>query len=102
MSYKVFWTSEAEATFNQNILYLEYQWTEAVIENFIQKTEEAINTISANPLLYPLVNKKKGIHKCLVVKQVSLYYKVVENRIYLITFWNNFQGPEKLKNLPLL
>ncbi|MDB5282280.1 MAG: hypothetical protein JWO06_1355 [Bacteroidota bacterium] len=69
MIYKVFWTPEAEATLNQNILYLEYEWTDSVIEDFINKTEEAINTVKANPLLYPLINKKKGIHKCLVVKQ---------------------------------
>ena len=97
MSYKVFWTTEAEETFNQNISYLENEWTEAVIENFISKTEESINTLKVNPLLYPLVNKKKSIHKCLVVKQVSLYYQVVAMRIYLITFWNNYRDPKKLK-----
>jgi plasmid stabilization system protein ParE len=96
MTYKVFWTPEAEDTFNQNILYLQYKWNEAVIENFIAKTEEAIDTIRANPLLFPLINKKKRVHKCLVVRQVSLYYRVVENRIYLITFWNNYQDPDKL------
>lgn len=36
MSYKLFWTEEAEQTFNQNILYFEYEWTESVIENFIK------------------------------------------------------------------
>ncbi len=97
MSYKVLWTSEAEQTFNQNILYLEYEWTEVVIENFINKAEESISTIKANPLLFPVVSKKKGIHKCLVVKQVSLYYKVVGKNIYLLTFWNNYQNPDRLK-----
>jgi hypothetical protein len=77
MIYKVFWTVEAEETFIQNILYLEYNWTDSIIENFISKTEEAINSIRINPLLYPFVNKKKGIHKCLIVKQVSLYYEVI-------------------------
>jgi hypothetical protein len=97
MSYKVFWTTEAEETFNQNILYLEYEWTEVVIENFINRTEEAISSIRANPLLYPVINKNKNIHKCLVVKQVSLYYRVIASEIYLITFWNNYQNPAKLK-----
>jgi len=97
MNYKVFWTKEAEDTFNQNILFLGYQWGETVIENFINKTDSAIKTIKENPLLFPVINKKKAIHKCLVVKQVSLYYVVKENRIDLITFWNNYQNPQKLK-----
>jgi hypothetical protein len=97
MSYKVFWTGEAEQTFNDNIAYLELKWTETVIANFINKTEEAISVIKANPQLFPRINKKKNIHKCLVVKQISLYYKVLDNRIYLLTFWNNYQNPKKLK-----
>ncbi len=97
MNYKVYWTTEAEETFNKNITYLEQEWTETVIEGFINKTEEIINTIQANPLLYPVVNKRKGIHKCLIVKQVSLYYRITENRLELLTFWNNYQNPMKLK-----
>jgi hypothetical protein len=97
MNYKVFWSQEAEETFKQNILYLEYEWTEAVIENFINRTEDSINTIRANPLLFPKINKKKNIHKCLVVKQVSLYYVIEGNSINLLTFWNNYQNPKKLK-----
>ena len=94
---KGFWTKEAEDTFNQNIAYLEEEWSKAVIENFIDKTEEAIAVIEKHPLVFPTVNKKKGIHKCLVVKQVSLYYRVLENRIDLLTFWNNYQNPKRLK-----
>ena len=97
MNYNVYWTTEAEETFNKNITYLEQEWTETVIEGFINKTEEIINTIQANPLLYPVVNKRKGIHKCLIVKQVSLYYRITENRLELLTFWNNYQNPMKLK-----
>ena len=97
MSWKVFWTTEAEDTFTDNVFYLEREWNQTVIENFIRKTEEIIATISLNPKVFPLVNKRKTIHKSLVVKQISLYYRVVENRIELITFWNNYQNPKKLK-----
>ena len=94
---KVFWTTEAEETFNQNISYLEEEWNAAVIENFIYKTEEAINAIAQHPFIFPSINKRKQIHKCLVVKQVSVYYQILENRIDLLTFWNNYQNPKKLK-----
>ena len=97
MSYKVFWTPEAEEKFNENISYLESEWTESVIDNFINKTEDALKIICSNPRAFPAINKKKGVHKCLLVKQVSLYYRIVEQRVELITFWNNYQDPNKLQ-----
>ena len=97
MSLKVFWTKEAEVSFNKNIDYLNDEWSEAVIEQFVFKTEDAIATIEKHPTLYPSINKKKRIHKCLIVKQISLYYVILDDRIDLLTFWNNFQNPKKLK-----
>lgn len=97
MSLKVFWTEEAEETFIQNITYLEENWNRAVIENFVQKTEAAILLISKHPSLYPVISKKRRIHKCIIVKQVSLYYKLLDTQIELLAFWNNYQNPKKLK-----
>ena len=97
MKLKVFWTSEAETSFNKNIDYLEDEWNAAVVEQFILKTEHSIATIENHPVLYPIINKKKRIHKCLIVKQISLYYAIFDDRIDLLTFWNNFQSPKKLK-----
>ncbi len=94
---KVIWTEKAEETFHQNIAYLEEKWTQSVIDDFIEKTDESILAISNHPLVFPVVRKKKRVHKCLVVKQISLFYRVVGDEIYLVTFWNNFQNPKKLK-----
>ncbi len=94
---KVLWSEEAKETFNQNILYLEKEWSQSVIDNFLDKTDEAISTISKHPLLFPVVSKENRVHKCLVVTQISLYYRIVKNEIHLITFWNNYQNPKKLK-----
>ena len=94
---QVIWTPEAVTTFNQNIAYLQQEWNDKVIERFIDKTDKLITLISEQPLLFPSAHKKKSIRKCLVVKQVSLYYRVQKDTIYLITFWNNYQHPRKLK-----
>ena len=94
---RVLWSEEAKATFNQNILYLEKEWNQSVIDNFLDKTDTSISAISKHPLLFPIVGKGNKIHKCLVVTQVSLYYKIVGDEIHLLTFWNNYKDPEKLK-----
>ena len=94
---KVIWLDEALDTFEQNIFFLSEEWSDSVIEKFISKTEQAIDLISKNPQAFPFSNKKKRIHKCVVVKQITLYYTVAGNEIHLLSFWNNYQNPKRLK-----
>jgi len=93
----VIWTVEAEETFNQNINYLLKEWNGAVVIRFIDDTAKAILSIEKNPALYPFISKKKKIRRCPVVKQVSFVYRADDSNIELITFWNNYQNPKKLK-----
>jgi hypothetical protein len=93
----VVWTTDAENSFEQNIAYLQEEWDDFVIMTFIEKTEEAIAYIAHNPALYPLYDKKKKIRRCVLVKQISLYYRITKTNIELLLFWNNYQDPKKLK-----
>lgn len=93
---KVLWSKEAISTFEQNIQYLESDWNEKVIQNFFDKTNDVLKRISRNPNTFPLFNKSKNIHRCLVVKQVALFYRIEGSEVNLLSFWNNYQNPEKL------
>jgi hypothetical protein len=94
---RIFWTQAADESFAENISYLRSEWNETVITDFLEKTDAALISIEKNPLLFPAVNNRKVFRKCLISKQVSLYYKIKKDRIDLITFWNNYQDPKKLK-----
>ncbi len=99
MAYKIIWSAEADKTFEANIKYLEDNWSENEIINFVNKSFEIIDVISKTPLLFKQSKTSKRIRKALVVKQISLYYRVNNSKttIELITFWNNYQNPKKLK-----
>ena len=95
---KVIWTPEASETFNSNVDYLLIEWGDQVTSDFLNRVDEVVGSIKSNPKIYPLVNKNEQIHRCVVVKQITLYYRVISSeRIDLLTFWNNFQNPESLK-----
>ena len=95
MSYSVAWSPSARVTYFQILDYLDEKWTVKEIEAFINRTEEVINYISDNPLLYPY-SKESDTHKCVVIKQVSLFYRVRSNTIELLVFWDNRQDPDEL------
>jgi Plasmid stabilization system protein len=95
---KVFWTQEAKDTFNSNIDYLLLEWGEVVTSHFLDRVDQVILRITKSPNLYPIVIRGERIHRCVVVKQISLYYRIVsDEQIDLLTFWNNYQNPERLK-----
>jgi plasmid stabilization system protein ParE len=98
MSRALRWTSESRRTFNQNLKYLAEEWDNQVINNFLDRVEEVLEKIKSNPELYALHRPMDKVYKCVVHKRIILYYKIVDDgRIDLLTFWNTYQDPDKLK-----
>ncbi|HEY9195142.1 MAG TPA: hypothetical protein VIM77_02715 [Mucilaginibacter sp.] len=96
MTYQaVIWSPVAEITYYQVLEYLDENWTIKEIEAFIKRTDEVISHIRNNPMLYPY-SKVSDTYKCVVVKQVSLFYRVRLNAIELLMFWDNRLDPAKL------
>jgi len=92
----VVWTKKAEITHQENLNYLEKDWPNTALLKYLDQLDSVIYKISVNPNLFPLYNKKKHIHKCVINKKISVYYKFKNNTIILLVFWNNLQEP-KLK-----
>lgn len=97
MALKIFWTKRAEKTFDKVVAYLEKEWTENEVQNFIRKTNLITEYISERPKMFP-ASKKLNIHKAVITKQNSLLYKIIGNKkIDLLFFWDNRQDPKNLK-----
>ena len=97
MNYPVIWLPEAEVTFKQNLDYLDDEWTSQVKVDFLIRVEKAIRLVSANPNLYPVYRKRDQIRKCVIHPRIALYFKLKKEKIYLITFWNSYRDPRKLR-----
>jgi plasmid stabilization system protein ParE len=84
---KIIWTPEAKETFNANIEFLLIEWGDRVTADFLDRVDEVVSRIKSNPRLYPLVKREDQVHRCVVVKQISLYYRIVsDQQIDLIKF----------------
>lgn len=95
MSYSVTWSPTARISYNHILEYLDEKWTIKEIEAFINRTEEVVSFICNNPLLYPY-SRESDTHRCVLLKQVSLFYRIKTNYIELLVFWDNRQDPAKL------
>ena len=57
-----------------------------------------LSLVVIDPEMFEASCKKKNVRKGLITKHNTLYYriKIRKQEIELITFWDNWQNPEKL------
>jgi plasmid stabilization system protein ParE len=98
VSFSLRWTPEATKTLQQNADYLFKEWGDQVANDFLDRVEDLLDLIKQNPHIYPLHSSSKTVHKCIVNKRIILFFEIKsDNFINLLTFWNTYQDPEKLK-----
>lgn len=101
MSYKIIASPLANASYLSNIEYLENCWTEKEIIEFIKKTTDVIAILKEAPKTFKTWHLDSKIHKIKIVKQITLYYEIESNIVYLLLFFNTYQDPNTLRKLLL-
>jgi len=96
MAKKVIWSSRAIASFDKIIDYLEKEWTEKDVRNFIFKTQKTITQIESDTILFR-TSGKRNIHEVLVSKHNLLLYRIRKNHIDLLVFYDTRRHPKKKK-----
>ena len=94
--YKIHWTTHALDELNQTIRYLEENFSDKEIQKLAQKIEHIAKLISQNPGLFPK-SDKKNVHKVVILKFNTLYYRVKSDCIEILSFFSNRQSPGKRK-----
>jgi len=85
---------------NEEIELLEY-----VFQKFGQKKakeiylsiENTLDLISKSPEMYRKSNGREGLRKCTFSKQTSIYYRIKEDHIEVVSFRPNRKDPKKFK-----
>ena len=95
--YKILWTDFALSELEKTIEYLEENWTERELRNLAIEIEETLNLLSHNPNLFQKSDIKKEIRRVVVAKHNTLYYRINNNSIEIISFFSNRQNPKKRK-----
>lgn len=71
--------------------YLENEWSPDVRSRFQQRFYRFVNTIKLMPNAFPASGTFPGCRKCVVSKQTSIYYRIIEEEsvIQIVTVWDN-------------
>lgn len=90
-------SKQAEKKLSNLLEYLEKEWAAKVKSDFIMKLDACFEIIKNNPEGFARTDLVKGLHKCSVTKQNTIYYTFDESSIFVVTVFDTRQNPKKLK-----
>ena len=96
MTFKIRWSPRAVTDIKSHLDYVEKNWGISTLRELLKRINEVLNTIANNPKLYQSFKKRGNIYRCVVTSQIVLYYRINNDVIELITFWDTRQNPENL------
>lgn len=95
---KVRISKTAESKLEKLFEYLIENWSQKVKSNFVKKLDKTIKIIKIHPDSFPESHKHKGLRKCVVTKQTTLFYRFNSKEIIIVTVFDSRQNPKKLKS----
>jgi plasmid stabilization system protein ParE len=75
--------------------YLLNEWGERTAKKFSERLNSILSYILEKPEMYPSTSKRNNIRRCVISKQTSLYYRITQNKIELVTLFDTRQNPAK-------
>jgi plasmid stabilization system protein ParE len=93
---QVIFSKRAKVRLENLLDYLKKNWSEKSKNDFIIKLDRSIAQISKIPTICPESKKFKGLFKCVVTRQTTLFYRIKNQTIQVITLFDTRQNPDKL------
>lgn len=79
------------------LIYLETEWSIKVKIEFIHKLNRCISIISEFPESNEKSNTSIGLHKCVVSKQTTIFYRFSETTLNIVTIFDTRMNTSKKK-----
>jgi plasmid stabilization system protein ParE len=93
------WTPTAQKSFKKIVDYLEKNWTEREVSNFINETAAFLSNLKRQPEMCRPSLKRKNVRIGIINKQtqIAYHYQPKKAHIVVLLFWSPKQDPSKLK-----
>ena len=95
MALDIFWTKRASKKFDSVLLYLEEEWDETATRAFVKRVYDFLSILSEIPEIGSVEHVERKIRGFVIVKQLTVFYKVREDKIIILNFFDNRQNPKR-------
>jgi plasmid stabilization system protein ParE len=95
MALKIKWTKRASKTFYNTAEYIESEWGERSAKKFVTKVNKFLQLLKKNPKVGKIELEEKGIRGYVFSRQTTVLYRIKNDQIILLKFFDNRQYPKK-------
>ncbi len=79
------------------INHINKEWGETVTRAFVKKVYDLLDILVEFPEIGSMEHAEKEIRGFVIVKQLTLFYKIKQDKIILLNFYDNRQNPKRKK-----
>ena len=97
MALTIYWSKRADSKFDSIIEFIHDEWGEVVTKAFVKKVYDFLDILEEFPEIGTLENKERNIRGFVIVRQLTLFYKIQDNKIILLNFFDNRMNPKRKK-----
>jgi hypothetical protein len=93
---RIEWTFASKEDYWKNIEYLENRWSRKEVLNFINEVDYSLSLLTKENINFTK-SSYRNVYKMVIIKQITMYYSIDNETIYLLRFWNNHQDLSNFK-----
>lgn len=97
MALTLYWSTRADKKFDEIIEYLLQEWGETVTKAFVKKVYDFLDILIEFPEIGSIEHVERNIRGFVIVKQLTVFYKIENDKIVLLNFFDNRQNPKRKK-----
>ena len=81
---------------SETVEYLKREFSQKEIDNLGDEIERICSIISQNPNIFPHSDRLQT-RKAVILKFNTLYYRIMNDQVEILSFFSNRQSPDKMK-----
>ena len=93
MAKGVIWSDRSLKEYDDLIYYLSEKWSNEIALRVMMEIDQTVLHIQNAPDHFPFYAKRKKIKRCFASPQTSIYFKVYDDNVEILTIFDNRQNP---------
>ena len=95
MALAVLWTKRADKKLEKIVDYLQEEWNDNVARAFVKRVYDFVDILIKFPEIGKIEHEERKIRGFVLVKQVTLFYKVTKDGIVILNLFDTRLKPSK-------
>ena len=94
--FEILWTDLALEELSETVGYLKREFSQKEIDNLGDEIERISSITSQNPNIFPHSDRLQT-KKAAILKFNTLYYRIMNDKVEILSFFSNRHSPDKMK-----